>query len=72
MLLTVFVLTVNVVLALRLPEVAVIVVLPVPAPAVASPAVLMVAMFVDEELQVTVEVTSRVLPSPKVPEAVNC
>lgn len=71
-LVTTLLLTVRVVEALKLPEVAVMVVLPVPAPAVASPAVLMVAMSVDDELQVTVEVTSRVLPSPNVPVAVNC
>lgn len=48
------------------------VVLPVAVPAVAKPDVLMVAMSVDDELQVTVEVTSRELPSPKDPIAVNC
>jgi hypothetical protein len=72
MLLIVVVLTVSVVLALTLPEVAFMVVLPVLAPAVANPDVLMVAMPAEEEVQVTVELTSRDVPSPKLPVAVNC
>jgi hypothetical protein len=72
MLVTTLLLTVSVVDALRFPEVAVIVLLPVAVPAVASPALLMLAMLLSEELHVTVEVTSRELPSPKDPIAVNC
>jgi hypothetical protein len=65
------VLTVSVVTPLIPLSVAVIVVLPVAA-AVASPEPLMVATLVDEELQVTEEVTFWLLLSPKVPVAVNC
>jgi hypothetical protein len=66
---------VNVVALEMEPEVAVIFAVPVPE-LVASPAVplalLMTATFAFEELQVTVEVTSCVLPSVYVPVAVNC
>ncbi len=72
MLLTVVVLTVRVVLVLTLPEVAVMVVLPVLVVAVANPELLMVAIVGEEEDQVTVDVTSREVPSPKLPVAVNC
>jgi hypothetical protein len=72
MLVTTLLLTLKVVDALRFPEVAVIVLLPVAVPAVARPELLMLAMLVSEELHVTVEVTSRELPSPNDPMAVNC
>ena len=65
------VLTVNVVTPLIPLSAAVIVVVPVAA-AVASPELLIVATFVDEEVQVTDEVTSLLLLSPNVPVAVNC
>src|SRR5690349_9706921 len=45
---------------------------PVVAVAVASPELLMVAMVVAEDVQVTDELTSFELPSPKLPVAVNC
>ena len=70
-------LTVRVVVAVTLlpeePEVetAVMVVFPI-ATAVASPALLMVAMLVAEEVQVTWEVKSCVPPLPRVAVAVNC
>lgn len=50
---------------------AVIVETPVAAP-VANPELLMVAMFVEEEVQFTEEVTSRLVPSPKAPIAMYC
>lgn len=53
------------------PEVAVIVVCPAASP-VAKPVELMLATFVDEELQVTVLVMFCWLPSLKFPIAVNC
>ena len=59
----------------RLPEVAVIIVVP-KALAVASPfepeTLLMVAIAVLDELQVTVDVTFRTELSEKVPDALNC
>jgi hypothetical protein len=55
---------------LTVPELAVIVVAPVTTP-VASPLVLIVAMLGLEELQVAVLVRSWVLPSVKLPVAVN-
>lgn len=63
--------TVRVVDPLTPLEAAVIVVVPI-ALLVASPVVLMVATVVCEELQVTEVVRSCVLPSVKVPVAVNC
>lgn len=66
------VLTVRVVLAVCFPEVAVMVVLPRLVPAVASPELLMVAIFADEDDQVTVEEMSLVLLLPNVPVALNC
>jgi len=50
---------------------ALIVVAPVATP-VANPELLMLATFVDEELQLTDEVTSLLLLSPNAPIAVNC
>ena len=44
---------------------------PVAAP-VANPELLMVAIFVEEEVQFTEEVTSRLVPSPKAPIAMYC
>ncbi len=52
-------------------DLAVIVVVPTATP-VANPALLMVATLVEEEVQVTCEVTSPVLLLPKVAVAVNC
>jgi hypothetical protein len=72
MLLIVVVLTVRVVLEEIFAELAVIVVVPVVVPAVASPELLIVAMLGEDEAQVTVELTSRDVPSPKLPLAVNC
>lgn len=66
------VLTVKVVLALILPDVAVMVVGPVLVVAVARPALLIVAMVGEDDVQLTVAVTSCVLPLPSVPVAVNC
>jgi len=63
--------TVSVVLPLTPPELAWMVVEPVPA-AVAKPAVLIVATVTEEELQVAVLVRFCVVPSLKVPVAVNC
>ena len=63
--------TVSVVLPLMLPELAWIVVEPVPTE-LANPAVLMLATVVAEELQVAVLVRFCVVPSLKVPVAVNC
>jgi hypothetical protein len=63
--------TVSVVLPLMLPELAWMVVEPVPA-AVARPAVLTVATVTAEELHVAVLVRFCVVPSLKVPVAVNC
>jgi hypothetical protein len=63
--------TVRVVLPLTPPELAWIVVEPVPA-VVARPAVLIVATVTEEELQVAVLVRFCVVPSLKVPVAVNC
>ena len=48
-----------------------IVVTPVAIP-VASPELLMVAMFSDDDVQITDEVTSRLVLSPNVPTALNC
>ena len=53
------------------PAVAVIVVVPAVRP-VASPLVFIVATAVLDELQLTCVVTSWVVPSEKVPVAVNC
>lgn len=64
-------LTVSVVLCVKLPSVAVIVVFPSATP-VASPFASIVAMAGFEDVQVTVEEISRVLPSPKEPLAENC
>lgn len=63
--------TVSFVEALALPDVALMVVLP-GASAAANPAELMVATVVAEEVQVTELVTFCMLPSVKVPVAVNC
>jgi hypothetical protein len=63
--------TVSVVLPEMEPEVARMVVDPVPT-AVARPAVLIVATVPDEELHVAVLVRFCVVPSLKVPVAVNC
>jgi len=63
--------TVSVVELLIDPDVAVIVVLPCAA-VVASPVVLIVPTFVDEELHATVLVRFWVLPSVYVPVAANC
>ena len=67
--------TVSDVEVVTVPEVAVMVVVPV-ATLVARPcvpvAVLIVAMFVADELHVTVPVRFCVLPSLNVPVAVNC
>jgi hypothetical protein len=63
--------TVSVVLPEMEPEVARIVVEPAPT-AVARPAVLIVATVPAEELHVAVLVRSCVVPSLKVPVAVNC
>jgi hypothetical protein len=63
--------TVRVVFAETSPEVAVMVVVPA-VTAVASPLLSTVATAVLEELQVTEMVTSWVVPSEKVPVAVNC
>lgn len=69
--LTTLLLTVSVVLCFMLLSVAVIVVLPM-ATAVAKPLASIVAMAGFEEAQVTVDVMSRVLPSPKTPLAEYC
>lgn len=63
--------TANTVAPLTVPEVAVIVVVPAATP-VASPAVLIVATAAADELQVAELVRFWVLPSLKVPVAVNC
>lgn len=63
--------TVRVVFAETSPEVAVMVVVPA-VTAVASPLLSTVATAVLEELQVTKMATSWVVPSEKVPVAVNC
>ena len=63
--------TVRVVDPLIAPDVALIVEFPTPAP-VASPAALIVAVEVVPEDQVTVDVRFCVVPSLKVPVAVNC
>lgn len=68
---TVRLLTVNTVFALTLPDFAVMVVVPVATP-VASPAVLIVAMLVFDEVQVTWFVASPIVLLPKVAVAVNC
>ena len=65
-------LTVSVVTALWLPLLAVMFVLPALFPAVARPELLMVAILVADEVHDTDEVMLCVLPSPKVPVAVNC
>jgi hypothetical protein len=65
-------LTVKVVTPLTPLSLAVMFVDPKVVPAVASPELLMVAMLVDDEVQVTEEVTFCWLLSPKVPVAVNC
>ena len=65
------VLTVRVVVCFWPPSAAVIVVEP-RATAVAKPDEVIVAIAGFDEVQVTVEVTSRVLPSPKTPLAENC
>jgi hypothetical protein len=64
--------TVRVVVAVTPLWVAVMVVVPAVFAAVASPELLMLAMFVEEELHVTDEVTLFVLLSPNVPVAENC
>ena len=69
---TVWLLTVSPVLATTLPDLAVMVVVPKVVPAVASPAVLMLAMFVADDVQVTVLVASPVVLLPKVAVAVYC
>ena len=63
--------TVRVVLPLMLPELAWMVVVPVPT-AVARPATLIVATVTAEELHVAVLLRFCVVPSLKVPVAVNC
>ena len=55
-----------------MPDLAVTVLVPVVVVAVASPELLMVAMVVAEDVQVTDEETSFEVPSPKLPVAVNC
>ena len=70
-LVTVLLLTVRVVLALTLPELHVIVVLPSATPD-ASPPLLMVAMFVEDDAQVTWLVALPVVLLPYVAVAVNC
>ena len=69
--LTTRLLTVRVVLCFCPLSVAVMVVLP-SATAVARPLASMVAIAGFEEVQVAVELMSRVLPSPKTPLAENC
>ncbi len=69
--LTTLLLTVRVVLCFMPLSVAVMVVLP-RATAVAKPLASIVATAGFEEVQVAVEVISRVLPSPKTPLAENC
>jgi hypothetical protein len=64
MLVMVLLLTVKPVLAITLPDLAWIVVCPSVVPAVAKPALLMVAMFVTEEVHVTEFVTSPVVLLP--------
>jgi hypothetical protein len=63
--------TVRLVEPLTEPEVAVIVRVPFPLP-VARPELLMVARLEEDELHVTEEVMLPVVPSPKVPIALNC
>ncbi len=65
-------LTVKVVTALTPLSLAVMFVEPKVVPAVARPELLIVAMLVDDEVQVTEELTSFWLLSPNVPVAVNC
>jgi len=62
--------TVRVVLAEELPEMALIVAVPAAIP-VATPPLVMVATVVSDELQVAVEVTSWVVPSDNVPVALK-
>jgi hypothetical protein len=64
--------TVSPVLPLTVPDVAVIVVVPLSVSAVTTPAAVIVAVVVFDELQVTVEVRFCVDPSLYVPVAVNC
>jgi hypothetical protein len=64
--------TVRVVLPETVPEVAVMVAVPVAMAVVAEPLLLTVATNGLDELQVTCEVISWVVPSEKVPVAVNC
>ena len=71
-LVTVELLTVNPVWAMTLPDLAAIVVVPRREPAVARPALLMVAILVAVELQVTEVVASPVVLLPKVAVAVYC
>lgn len=68
---TVWLLTVNVVLALTLPDLAVTVVVPIATP-VANPPALMVAMPVFDEVHVTLSVASPMVLLPKVAVAENC
>ena len=65
-------LTVRVVTALTPLSLAVMFVVPKVVPAVARPELLMVAMLVDDDVQITEEVTFCWLLLPKVPVAVNC
>jgi hypothetical protein len=64
--------TVSPVLPLTVPDFAVIVVVPLSVSAVTTPAAVIVAVVVFDELQVTVEVRFCVDPSLYVPVAVNC
>lgn len=65
-------LTASVVTADWLPWLAVMFVVPDVLPAVASPELEMVAILVEDEVQVTDDVTFCVVPLPNVPVAVNC
>ncbi len=70
-LLMVLLLTVTLAVADALPDLAVMVVFPKATP-VTKPVLLIVAMLVDEDDQVTRELTSAWVLLPKVPVAVNC
>lgn len=59
-------------MAITPPDLALIVVVPSVVPAVASPVVLMVAILLEEDDQVTVLVASPVVLLPKVAVAVYC
>ena len=72
MLVIVLLLTVRPVIAITLPDCALMIVVPKVEPAVARPVLLMVAMFVDEELHVTWLVASTWVLLPNLAVALHC